>query len=315
MQVAHDLAAFDRGAPVILTIGAFDGVHRGHQYLIGEVVQRARSLGALSAVITFDPRPEVVLRPGSLELTGGTMKERMIAALGPDIEILLPFTPDLAAVPAGNFLARILDHLNLHEIWVGADFAFGHRRGGTVDFLIEAGKHTGFAVHVIPRQPLAGVPVSSSMIRELVAAGNVAEAARYLGHYFALAGLVVHGQGRGRALGFPTANLRIEPHQLLPDTGIYAGYLCVDGRQLPAAISVGYNVVFGGREIVAEAHVLDFDEDLYDKEVTLEFVGRVREERNFDGVDALIEEMHRDVAAVRDILRAAVEPGERILPT
>lgn len=315
MQVAHDLAAFDRGAPVILTIGAFDGVHRGHQYLIGEVVQRARGLGALSAVITFDPRPEVVLRPGSLELTGGTMKERMIAALGPDIEILLPFTPDLAAVPAGNFLARILDHLNLHEIWVGADFAFGHRRGGTVDFLIEAGKHTGFAVHVIPRQPLAGVPVSSSMIRELVAAGNVAEAARYLGHYFALAGLVVHGQGRGRALGFPTANLRIEPHQLLPDTGIYAGYLCVDGRQLPAAISVGYNVVFGGREIVAEAHVLDFDEDLYDKEVTLEFVGRVREERNFDGVDALIEEMHRDVAAVRDILRAAVEPGERILPT
>lgn len=314
MQVARDLAAFQRGAPVILTIGAFDGVHRGHQYLIGEVVQRARRTGAVSAVITFEPRPEVVLRPGSLQLTDAAVKERIIAALGPDIGVLLPFTAELAAVPAGDFLVAILDHLNLREVWVGADFAFGHRRGGTVDFLIEAGKHTGFAVHVVPRQPLDGVPISSSLIRELVSAGKVAEGARYLGHYFTLEGLVVHGQGRGRALGFPTANLRIEPYQLLPDTGIYAGYLSVDDRRLPAAISVGYNVVFGGREIVVEAHVLDFDEDLYDKVATLEFVDRVREERNFDGVEALIREMHRDVAAVREILRTAVEPGERVLP-
>lgn len=314
MRVAHNLAALDRDAPVILTMGAFDGVHRGHQYLIGEVVNRARRTGALSAVITFDPRPEVVLRPGSLQLTDGTVKERMIAALGPDIGVLLPFTPELAAVSAGDFLATILDHLNVREIWAGADFVFGHRRGGTVDFLIDAGKHRGFTVHVVPRQPLDGAPISSSLIRKLVTAGKMSEAARYLGHYFTLEGLVVHGQGRGRALGFPTANLRIAPHQLLPDTGIYAGYLCVDHRQLPAAISVGYNVVFGGREIVVEAHVLDFDEDLYDKDVGLEFVDRVREERNFDGVDALIQEMHRDVATVREILRAAVAPGEHCLP-
>jgi riboflavin kinase/FMN adenylyltransferase len=313
VQVAHDFAELSRGAPVILTIGAFDGVHRGHQHLIGEVVQRARDTGALSTVITFDPRPEVVLRPGNLQLTGGTVKERIIAALGPDIGVLLPFTPELAAIPAGDFLSMILDHLNLREIWVGADFVFGHRRGGTVAFLIEAGKHIGFAVHVIPRQPLDGVPISSSLIRELVAAGRVAEAARFLGHYFALEGLVVHGQGRGRALGFATANLRIASYQLLPDTGIYAGHLRVDNRRLPAAISVGYNPVFGGREIVVEAHVLDFDEDLYDKVVGLEFVDRVREERNFDGVDALIQEMHHDVATVRHILQVAVEPGERIL--
>lgn len=314
MRVTHDLAELERGAPAILTIGAFDGVHRGHQYLIDQVVQRARKTDALSAVLTFNPRPEVVLRPGSLQLTSGPVKERLIAGLDPDILITLPFTLDLAAVSADDFLAAILDHVHLHEIWVGVDFAFGHRRAGNVDFLMEAGRSHDFAVHVISRQPFDGVPISSSLIRELVKAGKIGEAARYLGHYFALEGPVVRGQGRGRALGFPTANLRTAPDQLLPDTGIYAGYLTVDGRRLPAAISVGYNVVFGGREIVVEAYVLDFDEDIYDKEVTLEFVDRVREERNFESVEALIAEMHRDVATVRNVLQLAVEPGEQILP-
>lgn len=314
MRVAHSLAAIQRGAPTVLTIGAFDGVHRGHQYLIDEVAQRARDTDSQSAVITFNPRPEVVLRPGSLELTGGAVKERLIAALDPDLLVVMPFTPELAAVPAGEFLGSILKHVNLREMWVGEDFAFGHRRGGTVDYLVDAGKHSGFTVHVVTRRPFDGVSVSSSLIRDLVAAGTVTDAARYLGHYFALGGTVVRGQGRGRALGFPTANLRTEPYQLLPDTGIYAGYLRVDDRRLPAAISVGYNVVFGGREIVVEAHVLDFDEDLYDKVVEIEFVDRVREERNFEGVDALIAEMHRDVATVRRILAAAEVPGERVLP-
>ncbi len=314
MRITHDLATLSRGAPVILTIGAFDGVHLGHQYLISQVVAHARQTGALAAVMTFVPRPEVVLRPGSLQLTGGAVKERLIAALDPDILIMLPFTPELASVPADEFLERIRDHLNLRQIWVGADFAFGHRRGGTVDFLINAGKQSGFTVLVVSRQPFEGVPVSSSLVRDLVKAGNVGDASRYLGHYFVLDGPVVRGQGRGRALGFPTANLRTASDQILPDTGIYAGYLQVDGRRLPAAISVGYNVVFGGREIVVEAHVLDFDEDLYDKEVTLEFVARVREERNFDSVESLIEEMHRDVATVRDILRVADEPGGQSLP-
>jgi riboflavin kinase/FMN adenylyltransferase len=167
---------------------------------------------------------------------------------------------------------------------------------------------------VVTRQPLDDVPISSSLVRQKVIDGDVAGAARFLGHYFDLAGPVVRGHGRGKALGFPTANIRPPDFQVLPHTGIYAGYVRLDERRLPAATSVGYNVVFGGQEIVVEAHILDFDEDIYDRTVGLEFVDRVREERNFESVEALVAEMHRDVARVREILAAAVEPGELILP-
>lgn len=313
MRVVDRFEELDRGRPVVLSIGAFDGVHRGHQYLIRQVVTRARAIDAASTVVTFDPRPQVVLQPGEDQLTDGTAKERIVAALGVDTLVVMPFSRDTAQIPAGQFLVHMLDHVNLAEIWLGADFAFGYKRGGNVDFLIRAGQHSGFAVHVVPRQGLAGGTVSSTRIRELVGEGKVEEAAILLGHYASLRGHVVRGAGRGLDLGFPTANIDPVKFQLVPATGIYAGYLRLDDRRLPAAISVGYNPVFGGDHLVVEAYILDFEGDLREQAVALDFVARLRDEQNFSSVDALVAQMHRDVANARLMLEGSEEPGEIML--
>jgi len=313
VRLVHELATLKRGAPTILTIGAFDGVHRGHQFLIQQVVDRARELQCESMVITFDPRPSVVLRADQSQLTNGLAKARMITALGIDVLVLLPFTPDFASLSAGEFLASILEHIHLVEIWTGADFAFGHKREGNVQFLSSAGRDAGFEVHVVGRQQFGPESISSSAVRKLVSVGEVARAAQILGHYFGFDGFVVAGFGRGKELGFPTANVRPPSHQQLPATGIYAGYLGFKGRRLGAAISVGYNVVFGGTAIVVEAYVLDFTGDLRDAEVRLDFVDRIRPERDFASVSALISEMHRDVEEVRRILATATAPSDLTL--
>lgn len=314
MDVYSDLTRLERGRPVILTIGAFDGVHRGHQYLIRQVVDRARRLEYESVVITFDPRPQVVLRPGSTQLTGAAEKARIIGALGPNRLIILPFTREMSEISAGNFLVSLLEHLNLSEIWVGADFAFGHKRQGNVDFLIRSGQKSGFGVHVVARQRLGTDEISSTAIRDLIGAGDVAGAGFLLGHYPRISGVVVRGAGRGAEMGFPTANVRPPETQFLPATGIYAGRLVLGEHEYPAAISVGYNVQFNGQQISVEAYVLDFDRDLRDRDVSLDFIERIREEARFESVDALIAQMHEDVAHVRRVLAESDEPGELILP-
>jgi riboflavin kinase / FMN adenylyltransferase len=314
VRTVVSLAELERGRPAVLTIGAFDGVHRGHQFLIRQVVERARRLDYDSVVISFNPRPEILFRPGNLQLTAGAAKARIISALGVDALVMIPFTREFSEIPAGQFLLSILEHVNLGEMWVGADFAFGHKRGGNVDMLIRSGQQSGFAVHVVPRQPLDGVAISSSLVRELIGTGDVAGASRYLGHWYAWEGLVVHGDRRGRELGFPTANLEPPPHQLIPETGVYAGYVRFDGERLPAAISVGYNVQFHGTTLKVEAYILDWDGDIYDRVIGIEFVDRVREERQFKSVDALITEMKHDCEQVRKLLSQADEPGELIMP-
>lgn len=314
MRTVTDLAELERGRPAVLTIGAFDGVHRGHQFLIRQVVERARRLDYESVVISFDPRPEVLFRPDSVQLTDGASKSRIIAALGVDTLVMVPFTREFSQIAAGQFLVSVLEHVNLSEMWVGADFAFGHNRSGNVDMLIRSGQQSGFAVHVVPRQPLDGVSISSSLVRELIGEGDVAQAARFLGHWPAWEGLVVHGDRRGRELGFPTANLEPPPHQLIPATGVYAGYVRFDGQRLPAAVSVGYNVQFRGTALKVEAHILDWDGDIYDRVIGIEFVARVREERQFDSVDALVVEMKHDCERVRRLLAVGAEPGELIMP-
>jgi riboflavin kinase / FMN adenylyltransferase len=314
MQLFTDLGELERGRPAILTIGAFDGVHRGHQYLIRQVVDRARRLEYESVVITFDPRPQVVLRPGSTQLSGPGEKARIIAALGPDRLVILPFTAETAKITAGNFLVSMLEHVNLSEVWVGADFAFGHRREGNVDFLIRSGQRSGFGVHIVARQSLGNREISSTIIRDLVGNGDVAAAAVLLGHYPRVTGTVVTGAGRGADMGFPTANVRPPETQFLPGTGIYAGRLLVGERSLPAAISVGYNVQFNGQQISVEAYALDFDGDLRGCEVSLDFIERIRDEARFESVDALLAQMRRDVDQVREVLAGAEEPGELLLP-
>lgn len=302
MRVVPDLTALQRGQPAIVTIGAFDGVHRGHQFLISRVVERARQVEGSAIVVTFDPRPQVVLRPGSRQLTGGVEKARLIADLRPDVLVQVPFTREFAAVSAGRFLTTLLEHVNLAEIWLGADFAFGHNREGNVDFLRERGAESGFAVHVVERQSFDGEAISSTLIREQVSAGQVAKAAALLGHHYRVAGPVVAGAGRGADLGFPTANVATDPLQLLPATGIYAARVEIEKVFHDAAVSVGYNLQFGGQEVVVEAFVLDFAADLRGTAIAIDFVDRVRDERRFESVPALIEAMHEDVRTVRTML-------------
>ena len=302
MRTVDRLSDLQRGRPAVLTIGAFDGVHLGHQWLIQSVIERARMIEAISVVVTFDPRPQVALQPGALQLTDGPSKARFIEALCPDVLVSLKFDTELAGQPADAFLATILEHVNLREIWVGADFAFGHERTGNVAYLQLQGQHAGFTVNVVSRQERGGRPVSSSLIRRLVSDGRVSSAANYLGHYPGFAGPVVTGFGRGSGLGYPTANVEPPRAQQLPATGIYAGFLGFKGEHLPAAISVGYNPVFQGTSLVVEGHVLDWDGDLTNTIVWLEFVERLRDELNFPSVDDLVVQMDRDVDEARAIL-------------
>lgn len=312
-RVMDSLDELQRGNPVIATIGSFDGVHRGHQYLIRQVISRARALQYDAAIVTFDPRPQVVLRPGSKQLSDRTEKTRLIAAMGPDLLVQLAFDRDLSEMPAGNFLLNLLEHLNLAEVWVGADFAFGHDREGTAEFLIRAGQETGFAVHVVPRQPFRGEKLSSSRVRALVEDGDVANAATVLGHYFRLRGAVARGRQRGRELGFPTANLTLSPEQVFPGTGIYAARAVLDGDSRPAAVSVGYNPHFGDQEISVEAYILDFQSDLYERTIALDFVQRIRDEKRFDSVESLVAKIVTDVDKTRRIVAHTVEPGDLLL--
>lgn len=314
MRTVADVRELERGRPAVLTIGAFDGVHRGHQFLIRQTVDRARRLDYETVVISFDPRPEVLFRPNTPQLTDAAAKSRIISALGADTLALIPFTRAFSEIPAEQFLLSILDHVNLAEMWVGADFAFGYKRGGNVDMLIRRGQGSGFAVHVVPRQPLDDVAISSTLVRDLIAEGDVDRAASFLGYWHGWEGPVVHGDRRGRELGFPTANLRPPPHQIIPASGIYAGYVRFDGQRFPAAISVGYNAHFHGTDLKVEAHILDWDGDIYDRVIGIEFVSRVREEREFESLEALIEEMKHDCGEVRRLLAIAEEPGELIMP-
>jgi riboflavin kinase / FMN adenylyltransferase len=303
MRVVHDLAELQPGTPIVLTIGAFDGVHLGHQWLIRRVVDRAHAQLAAAMVLTFDPRPTVTLRPGSLQLTDGLTKERYIALLDPDILAILPFSAELSRVSAPDFLRTLREHATFSEIWVGADFAFGHNRVGTVGFLIEEGAKHEFDVHVVARRAQGGVPISSTSIRKAVQEGDLPVARHMLGHPVAWEGKVVSGFGRGADLGFPTANLQPPAAQLLPAHGIYAAYLRVNDERRPAAVSVGTNPVFDGDRVTVEAYVLDFDGDIRGLRVQVEFIERIRAEQKFDSVDALLDEMRRDVARVDRLLR------------
>ncbi|MFF3852620.1 bifunctional riboflavin kinase/FAD synthetase [Micromonospora sp. NPDC002575] len=294
----------------VVTIGVFDGVHRGHQATIGHTVARARELGVRSVVVTFDPHPAEVVRPGShpAVLTELARKAELIEALGVDVLCVVPFTPEFSRLPADAFVHDILvEHLHATLVVVGQNFRFGHRAAGDVALLEELGRRFGFAVEDAPLVAEDDTVFSSTYIRARVDAGDVAAAAAVLGRPHRLEGVVVLGDQRGRELGFPTANLLCHPHAAVPADGVYAGwFLRKDGRErLPAAISVGTNPTFSGRERRVEAHVLDFSGDLYGERVALDFTEHVRGQVRFDGVEPLIAQMNQDVARIRRMLGIA----------
>lgn len=288
----------------IMTIGSFDGVHQGHKYLIGQVVERAQNLGVESVVVTFDPLPAEVIMPGRAPKKLTDIHERidLLEKLGADHCVVLQFSEEVARLQAHEFLRRAISTYGVRELWVGADFAFGHKRQGDVGFLVRSTNDLGFDLHVVARQALNGLPVSSTEIRSLVGEGKVDRAATLLGHPPVVSGTVIAGAGRGKDLGYPTANLHVDANHLVPASGIYAGFAVLGSERIPAAISIGYNPTFGTNPLSIEAFLLDFSRDLRGDRVTLEFVHRLRSEESFDTVEDLVAQMDRDVARARRIL-------------
>lgn len=285
-----------------VALGTFDGVHLGHRRVIQTAIERARSLGVRSAVATFDPRPVSVIVPERApdSLTSIERRLELLRETGVDDVLVIKFTPQLASRTPEQFADEVLvEQLGAAEIVVGQNFRFGHRRAGDVEVLRELGEKRGFGVTIAPLFELDGAPVSSSRIRELIRLKQVADAGRLLGRPPALEGEVVRGDGRGRELGVPTANVDMTTGFVQPAEGVYAGdVVLVDGRTFRAAISVGTNPTFDGeREVRVEAHLLHFDEDLYGAKLRVDFRRYLRDQRRFDNLDDLIVQMREDIAA------------------
>ena len=289
-----------------LTIGVFDGVHRGHQEILSNLTADAHQNGAPAVVLTFWPHPAVVLgkRHDLKSLTTPEERAELLGAQGVDVVITQPFTPDFAALSAFDFMRRVSRHLSLRSLWIGYDFALGHNREGDLDRLTELGKEFGYSVQAIGPVKNGVDVLSSSLIRQRIRSGEVSRAAENLGRFYNLSGAVVHGDGRGRKINIPTANIDYPKDKVIPANGVYATWAWVGGERYPAASNIGINPTFTPDKQTpnVEAHILDFDRDLYDQEVKLEFVERLRDELKFDSVEALLEKIHEDITQTRKIL-------------
>jgi riboflavin kinase/FMN adenylyltransferase len=293
--------------PRALTVGVFDGVHAGHRHVIGLLQTMAADRGlAECGVVTFDPHPLRVVDPGRAPRMLTTVEQRLelFESLGLDVAAVLPFDGEVRSRTAAAFAGGVLgEALGARLVVVGEDFRFGRDRTGNVASLGELGDAHGFETCVVPLVGSGDRPVSSTVIRRLVAAGEVAAAAEALARPFELPGRVVPGDGRGSTIGFPTANLALPGELVIPGRGVYAvGVRLPDGDDAEGVVNVGVRPTFGGGDRYVEVHVFDVRRDLYDQELRVRFVERIRDERRFDGVDELVAQIHRDVAAARTIM-------------
>jgi riboflavin kinase/FMN adenylyltransferase len=308
----------------VVTVGMYDGVHRGHQKLIGAAVARARTMRRPCLLLTFDPHPAEVVRPGSHPaiLTSLDRKAELVAELGVDAMCVLPFTPEFMRLSPETFTHTVLvEHLHTAQVVVGENFTYGHRASGTVETLRTEGRRFGFAVEGVPLANVSMevdsaddgsgpdvVTISSTYIRACVAAGDMDSAARALGRPHRVDGVVVRGHRRGRAMGYPTANVESAPFTAIPADGVYAGHLVTRDlhgagqERVPAAISVGTNPTFQGSRRTVEAYLLDYDGDLYGEHVGVEFTQRLRPMVAFPDAEALTTAMAKDVVDTRQVL-------------
>ncbi len=311
MQIWRALDEVPDGHPAsVVAIGVFDGVHYGHRVVVGKAVDHGRSLGAPVVVITFDPHPDEVVRPGTHPGLLSTVEHRcaLLGELGVDAVCIVPFTRELASMTPEDFVDHVLvDRFHVKAVTVGDNFRFGHRASGDTETLAELGQERGFLVDAEPLIAGEGGVWSSTYIRGLIRAGDVASAAYSLGRPHRVEGDVVHGDKRGRELGFPTANLATTPHSAIPADGVYAAWFVLDpygdAERYAAAVSVGTNPTFDGLGRRVEAYVLDVEDfDVYDRHVALDFVQRIRGQVKFDGIEPLMAQMADDVLAVRAVL-------------
>jgi len=296
----------------VLTVGNFDGLHIGHRAITDTVVERARAIDGESVVYTFDPHPRQILTPDNAPplLTTIEQKRELIEAAGVDVLIVEPFDREFARTSAESFIRDILHRrIAPHEVYVGYDFHFGRDREGSMRLLGELGPRLGFAVTIIPEVTIDEGDVNSTRIRKLLGEGEIERAAKLLGRAYSIRGRVIEGDRRGRTIGFPTANLDPE-NDVVPLSGVYAGFLRLldpgvpnSGVEFPAVTNVGRRPTFEGRgETRAEAHLIDFDGDLYGRRVEISFTTRLRPERRFAGVDELRQQIGADVEQARKLL-------------
>jgi riboflavin kinase/FMN adenylyltransferase len=305
----------------VVTIGSYDGVHRGHQLIIGKAVERARDLGVPAVVVTFDPHPSEVVRPGSHPplLAPHHRRADLMAGLGVDAVLVLPFTQEFSQLSPADFVVKVLvDKLHARTVVEGPNFRFGHKAAGNVDTLAELGTTYDYDVDVVDLfasgEAGGGAPFSSTLTRNLVAAGDMTGAAEVLGRPHRVEGVVVRGAQRGRRLGFPTANVETLPHTAVPADGVYAGWLTVLGEgspePMPAAVSVGTNPQFHGTERTVEAYAIDrVDLELYGLHVAVDFLSRIRGQETFESLEALTARMREDVDHCRTLVAEAEDAG------
>ena len=306
MDLYTDLADIPAPFPgAHVTIGNFDGMHLGHRKLFDQVVARARQHGGTSVAVTFDPHPLKVLSPQGIRLISTTpQKIELIERAGVDVLVVVPFTLETAATPAAEFVDRVLvGRIGMQDLVVGYDYAMGKGRHGDTAFLSRLGEEKGFTVLVMPAHYEQGQLVSSTRIRELVAAGKMGDVRRLLGRPYQIRGIVQTGRQRGgKLLGFPTANLSLSEEDLCPKTGVYVTQVTYDGKQYGGVSYIGYNPTFGDTGLVAETHIFDFSADIYGRPLKINLLRHLRGEIAFAGPDQLIEQIRRDIEVAHKVL-------------
>lgn len=289
-----------------LTIGSFDGVHLGHQRLIQELNRSAHVAGAKSVVLTFHPHPATVLRGrrDAFYLTTPTEKLDRLDDLNPDVVIIHPFTLELSRSTAREFVEYLQEHLDFRQLWTGSDFALGKGREGNVTYLEQLGDQFNYQVHIFKPVLSHGRTISSSRVRNLLIEGNIDEANVLLGKPYQITGEVIHGDGRGKSIGIPTANLGTGNEKLVPGAGVYACKVQLDNRNYLAAVNIGTHPTFEScnPRVNIEAHILDYSGELYSRQLSINFISRIRGEHRFNHVEELINQIHQDINRTREIL-------------
>jgi len=289
----------------VITIGAFDGLHIGHLRLLEETIKIGKELLATPVILTFSPHPREVLRPQVpfYYLTLLDEKIEILSALRFPCLVVLPFTRSLAELTPDIFVEQYLvDYLKVKAVVVGYNFRFGRGRSGDVEYLLKMGKKYDFMVRIIEPVEIDGIKISSSLIRELLLKGEVERANRLLGRPYSLKGRVITGKGRGRLLGFPTANLEVPRKKLIPKEGVYAAWVDLENKRFMGALNIGKNPTFENKELSIEVHILDFSEDLYNKTIKVELIKYIRGEQKFPSLEKLIEQIKKDCQTVKEVL-------------
>lgn len=299
MRVIDHLADFEKTSQSVVTIGTFDGVHVGHQTILKQVVEEAKKVNGVSVLITFWPHPRFVLSkdPSALKLLSTfDEKVKLVEELGVDYLLKIPFTPEFSNLSASEFVERVLiEKVGTKKLFIGYDHHFGNNREGNIEFLKTHASDYDFEVHEISRQDIDDIGVSSTKIRKALEAGEIPHANSLLGRNYSMCGRVIHGDKKGRQMGFPTANIEIEEsYKLLPSDGAYAAYARLEGQVFPAMLNIGFKPTVEGRDKTIEAHLFNFEGDIYDQQMTIEFVELLRKEVKFSSLGELQRQLEQD---------------------